>query len=490
MRYACCLIGLLALSASCGGPATESDVLPGINGGAAASQMVPEFGSPVSLRMISESTVDAKVRVRYLVLGIEVHRSQLTVPALATLAPVGPDVAAIIEINGEYETGEALTPERLVLGQDFNAGDVYDFIVPDPLDQCPDDPAKTVPGFCGCGKPETDGDGDGAPDCVDGCPQNSGKTAPGACGCTEPDADSDGDGAFNCLDGCLSDAGKSAPGACGCGVSDQDSDGDGAPDCQDDCPLDSGKTAPGDCGCGFADVDTDGDGALDCADECPGNSGKVTAGACGCDEPETDYDEDGVPNCIDDCPEDSGKVSPGACGCGQPDQDSNENGIPDCIDPSLADTDEDGVLDDGDGSGVAGDNPCTDGVMENCDDNCRFHENPDQEDYDVDGVGDACEIRADFDYDGDVDGADREHLVDCLGCVLGPIGRAAASGGGEGGTTHCYFCFDADLYRDYLRRVDEYDLAAFEYCYSGADVPVTATGRPACYEGSPCYDCN
>jgi hypothetical protein len=67
-------------------------------------------------------------------------------------------------------------------------------------DECPDDPTKTEPGFCGCGIAETDGDGDGAPNCIDECVADPAKTAPGACGCGIADADSNSNGVADCLE--------------------------------------------------------------------------------------------------------------------------------------------------------------------------------------------------------------------------------------------------------------------------------------------------
>jgi hypothetical protein len=57
----------------------------------------------------------------------------------------------------------------------------------------------------------------------------------------------------------------------------------------------------------------------------------------------------------------------------------------------VIDSDGDGILDDGDGSGVVGDNPCTGGNTIDCDDNCIDTPNADQSDIDSDGVGDVCD---------------------------------------------------------------------------------------------------
>ena len=124
----------------------------------------------------------------------------------------------------------------------------------DDLDGCPNDPAKTAPGTCGCGAVDVDIDGDGV--CDDGTdlctevsacnyadPSNAACINPTGCeSCTNSDGtggvdanDNDNDGTCNNVDGCPDDVAKTAPGICGCGNIDTDVDNDGVCDDNDLC---------------------------------------------------------------------------------------------------------------------------------------------------------------------------------------------------------------------------------------------------------------
>ena len=125
------------------------------------------------------------------------------------------------------------------------------------------------------------------------------------------------------------------------------------------------------------ETDSDADGLIDDCDGCPNDPNKTDPGPCGCGEPETDTDGDGTPDCIDACPDDPNKTDPGMFGCGVPEVDSDQDGVPDSNDRcpgenDNTDTDSDGIPD--------------------CLDNCPLEPNPDQQDADENGIGDACEI--------------------------------------------------------------------------------------------------
>jgi hypothetical protein len=176
--------------------------------------------------------------------------------------------------------------------------------IPDSQDKCPTDSDKIEPGVCGCGTADVDTDGDGLLDCedecvdsfsdpigdpcdhdedndgehdfADGCPLDPAKTDPGYCGCGYPETDSDGDGTPDCVDKCPYDPKKIKPGQCGCGTKDKDTDGDGVVDCKDACPTDPNDPVGDPC-----DHDEDCDGCDDWTDVCPFDKYKQLIGPCG-----------------------------------------------------------------------------------------------------------------------------------------------------------------------------------------------------------------
>jgi len=179
-----------------------------------------------------------------------------------------------------------------------------------------------------------DTDGDGIGDDCDPCPNRA------AADGKEPDTDADGIG-DNCGDNCprvsnpdQTDSDNDSYGdAC-----DSDDDNDGFDDPVDNCPLDAN----------LGQADTDGDGAGDACDNCRNDPNP--------DQSNVDGDSQG-----DVCDDDA---------------------------------DNDGIFDDGDGSGTKGDNPCMGGATTNCDDNCPLDQNADQADANSNAVGDVCEVEA------------------------------------------------------------------------------------------------
>lgn len=66
-------------------------------------------------------------------------------------------------------------------------------------------------------------------------------------------------------------------------------------------------------------------------------------------------------------------------------------GVLDVAVASAGDSDEDGIADDGNQSGLATDRPCRDSETTGCDDNCRTVINPGQFDEDFNGLGNCCD---------------------------------------------------------------------------------------------------
>ena len=224
----------------------------------------------------------------------------------------------------------------------------------------------------------------------------------------DPEIDSDDDGIANDEDNCPNTPNPSQTDSDGNDIgdacdSDFDPDEDGIPsdgdgdgnagnnpcadgeqeNCDDNCPD---KPNPD-------QADVDGNGIGDACEESGDGEGDFGHDDDG-DGIFSDGDGDGSPgsnpctggntaDCDDNCPD-----TP------NPDQaDSNSDGTGD----SCEDADDDGIYDDGDNSGEVGDNPCTGGEYENCDDNCPDTPNPDQTDDDANSVGDDCESTSEED---------------------------------------------------------------------------------------------
>ncbi len=238
----------------------------------------------------------------------------------------------------------------------------YTMQVTDQADGCPADPAKTDPGACGCGVPETDTDGDGTPDCIDACPVDppgygvACDSAPNACG-------SVGQGTIQCDGSCdavtpgtpaaYGTVCESNPNACG-GV------GQGTIQCDDSCnavtpanPLGYGAacdSAPNACG-NVAQGTTQCDGSCNAVtpgnppgygaacDSAPNACGSVAQGTTQCDgscNAVTPGNPPGYGAACDSTPNACGSVAQGTTQC---------DGSCNAVTPTAVDTDGDGTPD-------------------------------------------------------------------------------------------------------------------------------------------------
>ncbi len=317
-----------------------------------------------------------------------------------------------------------------------------------------------------------DADGDGIPDGCDDCDANLEGTAcndldnctindvyDAECNCAGTYVDSDNDGVCDNDDICE-------------GHDDNaDADGDGIPDGCDDCDANLEGTACNDnddctvndvydaeCNCAGTYVDSDNDGVCDNDDICEGHDDNADADGDGipdgCDDCDANL-EGTACNDLDDCT--INDVYDAECNCAGTYVDSDNDGVCDNDDiceghDDNADADGDGIPDGCDdcdanleGTACNDNDDCTvndvydaecncagtyvdsdnDGVCDN-DDNCVDVPNPNQEDSNNNGIGDACEPVCNdllIGYTGDCndpdDCFDPVTIADCLTDVTG-----------------------------------------------------------------------
>jgi hypothetical protein len=246
------------------------------DGGFAVTGTIPDNGNGRVQMLDDDGDGDADLWLEALGGGHWVrHRTDAGNPVPTSLSlPVSRPVFGDLDGDGDLDAVSPGTPAVVYLRRP---------------DNCPADPVKLDPGFCGCGVTEQDTDIDLVIDCVDKCP-----------GLANPDqADYDDDGIG---DACETDDDNDGvpdfesgvvpwdffpfdPNVCA------DDDGDGC----DDCALGVDGIGPLPDKNPFADgPDADGDGLCDGGDVC-----RLTP-----DPAQTDRDGDGLGDACDPCPDD------------------------------------------------------------------------------------------------------------------------------------------------------------------------------------------
>lgn len=368
--------------------------------------------------------------------------------------------------------------------------------------------------FSTCGPGDPDADGDGIPDACDGCAE----TAAGAgvdahgCSCAQKSCD---DGIACTVDGCDDSTAECThaqdDGACadtdpctqdfcnpttGCVHRSSDDDGDGVCFGRDNCPFTRNA----------GQEDADADGLGDACDNCPDVANPDQA----------DRDSDGIGDACDPCPRDFTRTDsdgdgrcgdPAICpsGCDNcpytinPDQrDGDGDGLGDACDdcpmvanPDQTDVDRDGLGDacdpcPGDRSrqDSDGDGRCTDPALcpTGCD-NCGFTFNPQQEDRDGDGVGDACDNCPEV-ANPDQHDSDGDHIGDaCDPCLnICSDGNPCTADCYDPGTRRC----TSTVVADGTTCDDANQCTANDLCSAGVCAGTMVADGTTCFDTDVC----